>query len=219
MFKVQGSMFEVSGLRLPVVGCRFAGQGLAFVGWRNLFSVLVFLFIGYCLPLAASAQRLDNVTDDEDTMIRQATEVDDRMNVYVHIIDRRFLALTDAAAAQSKQAQKDFEKYGKLRTGDALKLQSDIARTLAEAVGKIDDVAERDQKNPLFPKAVRILTKACERWEPQLKISFDKAADDGEKAAISNSMDQCNDVIEASSKLPQAMPKDDRKKKSKDSTN
>ena len=194
-------------------------QSAKFVGWNTLFPVLVLLFIAYCLPLAANAQKLDNVTDDEDTMIREATEIDDRMNVYVHIVDRRFLVLTDANAAQSKQAQKDLEKYGKLRIGTPLKLQSDIARTLAEAVGKIDDVAERDQKNPLFPKAVKILTKACQRWQPQLKTSFDQAADDGEKAAISNSMDQCNDVIEASAKLPAEKSKDDKKKKSKDSTN
>lgn len=194
-------------------------QNAKFVDYKRFFPFVILLIAGYCLPLAVHAQRLDNVTDDEDLLIRDAQELDERMNVYIHIIDRRFLALNESNAEQSKQAQKDFEKYGKLRTGTPAKLQSDIARTLAEAIGKIDDVAERDQKNPLFPKSVRALTKACERWIPQLKTSLDKATDDTEKSAIDNSIDQCGEVIEASAKIPKESPKEDKKKKSKDDTN
>ncbi len=98
---------------------------------KKIFAFVVLLLAVYCLPLAAYAQKLDNMTADEDTFIRDADEMDTRMDIYVHIVDRRFLALTDPNAAQSKQAQKDLENYGKLRTGNRFKLLSDIEKTLA----------------------------------------------------------------------------------------
>ncbi|MGI8470159.1 MAG: hypothetical protein ACR2N3_17090 [Pyrinomonadaceae bacterium] len=186
---------------------------------KKLFVFFVLLLAAYFLPTTIKAQKLDNLTDDEDAAVRDAQEMDERMNVYVHVIDRRFLALSDANAEQSKQAQKDFEKYGKLRTGAPVKLYSDIERTLTEAIGKIDDVAERDQKNPLFSKSVRILSKACERWIPQLKTFQDKATDESEKVPLANAVEDCNEIIEASAKLPKDAPKDDKKKKSKDDSN
>ncbi|MGI9035194.1 MAG: hypothetical protein ACR2GD_04040 [Pyrinomonadaceae bacterium] len=182
-------------------------------GQKNFFVFLVLLLAAVCFPLAVKAQKLDNMTEGEDSVVRDAQEMDERMNVYVHIIDRRLLALSDPNAEQSKQAQKDFNKYGKLRAGAPVKLYSDIERTLEEAIGKIDDVAEHDQKNPLFAKSVRILSNACERWQPQLKTFQDKAADETEKAALDNAVEDCNEVIAAATKIPKDAPKDDKKKK------
>ena len=198
---------------------KFKTQNSNFFNYKRFFSFLILLIAGCWLPLAADAQRLDNVTADEDVLIREADQMDARMDVYVHIVDRRFLALNDPNAEQSKPAQKDFEKYGKLRTGAPAKLQADIARTLAEAISRIDDAADRDQKNPIFAKSVRILSKACERWLPQLKTSLDRATDETEKSAVDNSIDQCNDVIAASSKVPKETLKDDGKKKSPRNSN
>lgn len=183
---------------------------------KKFFVLLILLLAAYCLPLAARAQTLDNMTADEDNRIRDAQEMDEKMSVYVKVVDRRFLALNDPNAAESKQAEKEFVEYGKLRAAAPAKLYADIARTIQEAIGKIDDTAERDQKNPLFAKSVRILVKACEKWTPMLKTSFDKATDEAEKIPISNAMADCQSVIEASAKLPKEASKDKKKKKSKD---
>ncbi|MGI8555188.1 MAG: hypothetical protein ACR2LT_02375 [Pyrinomonadaceae bacterium] len=188
-------------------------QSAKFISRKKLFVFFILLLAAYCSPLTASAQKLDNMTDGEDALIRDAEAMDGRMDIYVHIVDRRLLALSDPNAEQSKQAQKDLENYGKLRTSSRFKLLSDIEKTIAEAIGKIDDVAERDQKNPLFPKSVRILSKACERWLPQLKSLQEQATDDAESAAIVNSIEECREVIEASAKVPKENPKEDKKKK------
>jgi hypothetical protein len=184
---------------------------------KRLFVLAILLLTAYCLPLTIKAQTLDNMTADEDTRIRDAEGMDEKMNVYVRVVDRRFLALNDPNAAESKQAEKDFAEYGKLRTAAPAKLHADIARTIQEAIGKIDDVAERDHANPLFAKSVRILVKACERWTPMLKTSFDKATDDAEKIPIGNAVADCQSVIEASVKLPKE--EKEKKKKSKDDSN
>lgn len=180
---------------------------------KRFFFLGILLSAVYCIPLTVTAQKLDNMTEKEDMLIRDAEEMDDRMNIYVHIVDRRLLAATDTNAAQSKQAEKDLDKYGELRTGTNLKLFADIERTIEEAIGKIDDVAARDQKNPLFSKSVRILTKACERWQPQFNSLLAKVSDDKEKVKLENSIEECSQVIDASSKLPKDDPKTDKKKK------
>lgn len=162
------------------------------------------------MPLLVTAQKRDNLTDQEDMNVRDAQQIDLRMKVFVKVIDRRLLALADANAAQSKQAQKDLESWGELRVGTTAELTYDIQRTLEEAIAKIDDVAERDQKNSLFPKAVNILAEACRDFTPRFAQLQNKTADEKERLAIANSLDSCTQIIEASTKVP----KEEKKKKS-----
>lgn len=182
------------------------------INWRKLFIFSALLFAAFCLPLAANAQRRDNMTNEEDSIVRDVQEMDARMEIYVKIIDRRLLALTDPNAAESKQAQKDLDKWGALRTGTHAELLSDIEKTLTEAIDKIDDVAQRDQKNPLFGKSVHILGDACARWTPQLKNLQTTAADENERILLTNAIDECNQIIEASAKVSRDVPKEKKKK-------
>ena len=178
------------------------------------FLLLFGLLVIYFLPLTANAQKRDNLTNEEDLIVREIQEIDGRMQVFVKIIDRRLFALTDPNAKTSKQAQKDTNNdWGELRTGTIGELFWDIQKTLDEAIGKIDDVAERDQKNPLFGKAVHVLSDGCEKWQPQFKSFLDKTTDDKVKGLILNSADSCAQILEASKKVSAEVPKDDKKKK------
>ena len=181
---------------------------------KSSFLLLFGLITMYFLPFTANAQKRDNLTNEEDLIVREIQEIDGRMQVFVKIIDRRLFALNDPNAKTSKQAQKDTNNdWGELRTGTIGELFWDIQKTLDEAVGKIDDVAERDQKNPLFGKAVHVLSDGCTKWQPQFKIFLDKATDDKDKGLILNSADTCAQILEASKKVSAEVPKDDKKKK------
>lgn len=163
------------------------------------------------LSLSVFAQKRDNLTDKEDMQVREAQEIDWRMKTYVKIIDRRFLAISDANAVANKQVQKDIDDWGDLRTGSSIDLFWDIQKTLDEAIGKIDDAASFDMKNPLFGKAVHILADAGKKWLPQLKSALDKTSDEKEKGLILGAIEYCNQIIEASAKIEK--PKDEKKKK------
>lgn len=178
----------------------------------KIASRLVFIFGAiFCLSLLADAQKRNNLTDEEDMQIRDAQEIDLRMKVFIKVIERRLLAINDPNAAQSKQAQKDAGDWGDLRTGERAELLFDIQRTIDEAIAKIDDASERDEKNPLFSKAVRILAEGCGRIVPQLEA----LKIDAEKEGIfrRNSVDSCNQVIAATAKLPKEEIKTEKKKK------
>ena len=163
------------------------------------------------LSISVLAQKRDNLTDKEDMQVREAQELDLRMRVYIKIIDRRFLAINDANAPNNKQVQKDIDSWGDLRTGNSIDLFWDIQKTLDEAIGKIDDAAERDIKNPLFAKAVHLLADACGKWLPQLKSALDKIEDEKERGLVLGSIEYCSQIIEASGKVEK--PKDEKKKK------
>lgn len=176
------------------------------------FSKLLFLsFIIACLSFTICAQKRDNLTDKEDMLVREVQELDLRMKVYIRIIERRFLAISDANAVNSKQIQKETEDWGELRTGASKDLYWDIQKTLDEAIGKIDDAAARDMNNPLFAKAVHILADASKKWIPQLKSALDKTSDEKERGSILGAIEYCNNIIEASAKVEK--PKDEKKKK------
>lgn len=157
--------------------------------------------------ISVSAQKRDNLTEKEDNQVREARELDLRIKVFVKVIDRRWLALSNPNVAQIKEIQKDIDSWGEIRTGQTAELFFDIDQTISEAIAKLDDTAEREIKNPLFGKAVRLLAEACQKWLPQLNAALEKAADDREKALLFNSIESCNQVIEASARVPKVEKK------------
>lgn len=176
---------------------------------KLFFVLLILQFIVLFSCISVSAQKRDNLTDKEDMQVREAQELDLRIKVFIKVIDRRWLALSNPNASQAKESQKDIDLWGELRTSSRQELFFDIDQTINEAIAKLDDAAERDMKNPLFGKAVHLLAEACQKWLPQLKSTLDKTTDDHEKALLFNSIESCHQVIEASAKVP----KEEKKKK------
>ena len=176
--------------------------------YRN-FIFLTILFIGFQFFAAsnASAQRRDHLTAAEIELIRDEQSVDRRMEVFVKAIDRRFMVLNNDAA-QSKQIEKDAEKWGELPKGDRPELLRDIEKILDESISKVDDVASHDLKSKLLAVAVNILADGANRFVPELKSQLGKAADERERGSILNSLDFCNQIIEASAKVPKLSAKE-----------
>lgn len=180
------------------------------------FSLLVFSF---SLSTAVSAQR-DYFTAEEIELIRDAQEIDKRIDVLTRVIDRRFAALKiDVGGA--KISSKNDEKWGVLPESTRFQLLLDIKRILQKAIDDIDSLSERpdsailpepDEKKPngfaqLFPKAVRSLAAAAERYRPALKAELDKPNDNAEKGSVLDSLEFCDQIIAAVPKLPAEVPK------------
>ena len=172
------------------------------------------------LPPTASAQR-DYFTAEEVELIRDAQKIDDRINLLTKIIDRRFDALkVDVHGA--KISPKEQEKWGVLPESSRFQLLLDIKRILQKAVDDIDGLAERpdsailpdpDDKKAkqsfadLFPKAVKALAAAAQRYQPALKAELDKTNAGSETGSILDSLEFCDQIIAAVEKLPAQMEK------------
>jgi len=176
---------------------------ISFLAFTTFFCVLL-LF-----SFSVSAQRRDHLTEMETELVREFQEIDKRTEVLVKAIDRRFLVLNAVNVGNDKQIKKDSEKWGELPTGTRRELLLDIEKILQEAIDNIDNVAERNIKSELFPKSVKILAEASKKFLPQLKSQLDKTNSDMEKGAILGSIEFCNQIIEASAKVP----KEEKKKK------
>lgn len=199
----------MNNVYLRVLDLKFTNKISPFNPSRHFIQTAILVFLAvFCSLVTVNAQKRDNLTNEEDMLLRDAQEIDARMKIFVKVVDRRLLALT---APESKEAQKDSDKWGALRTGTREELLFDIQKTIDEAIAKIDDAAEREQKNPLFPKAVRILAEGCERFISQLQAI--KTEEQKERAFQQNSIDACNQVIEATARLPKEVAKEEKKKK------
>lgn len=180
-------------------------------------TIFIFLFIGWQFFAAnsVSAQRRDHLTEMEVELVRDAQQIDSRMDVFVKAIDRRFLVLNkDAAqAAQAAQIEKDRDKWGEMPTGTRAEILRDIEKILDEAISKIDDVATRDMKSELFPVAVNVLANGVTRFLPELKSQLDKTTVETEKGSILNSIEFCSQIISASAKVPKLNEKEMKKMK------
>ena len=141
--------------------------------------ILLTLFVGFQLFAASSAQaqRRDHLSEMEIEIIRDVQAIDLRMEVYIKAVDRR-LAVLNNDLSETKQFEKDTEKWGAPPKGSRAELLRDIEKILDESISKIDDLASRDLENKLLPVAVNILADGANRFLPELKTQFDKAADE-----------------------------------------
>lgn len=183
-------------------------------------AALLLPFVILMLAVTAFGQRRDYLTDSEVELVRDAQEIDLRMNVLTMAIDRRLAALDLAGLDKSK---KYGEKWGDAPTGTRLELLTDVKSLLQKAIDDIDDASSHESENAenkvtgtLFPKAVHVLADAAERYRPALRSALDSAKDEKEKGTVLASIDFCDQIIEASSKLPKETAKPDKKKRSKE---
>lgn len=167
----------------------------------TLCSLIVILCFVSFLSDAANAQRRDNLTAEEIELIRDVQELDSRMEIYVKAIDRRFMVL-DGDTSQTKQIEKDKYKWGELPTGTQTELFLDIKLILQEAIDKVDDVATNDAKSALIPPAVHTLADACKRFIPKFQAYAEKTKDKKDVGSLYKSVEFCNQIIEASEKVP-----------------
>jgi hypothetical protein len=188
---------------------------------QRLFIILVFL-IAVFLPTAASAQR-DFLTPEEVEIVRNSQEIDTRIEVLTQAIDRRFAVMS--LDVQAPKVKKNGD-WGELPKGTRAELFLDIRRLIQKAVDDIDNLAERPESavapDPamrkgdtsyatLFPRAVRNLAAAAQRYMPVLKSQLD-GGDNSEKGSILDSLELCHQIIEAVAKLPAEAPKKGGKK-------
>ena len=174
-------------------------------------------------PSKTLCQR-DYFTPEEVEVIRDAQQIDQRINVLTHAIDRRFAVLNIDVHAPAYKEVKGVE-WGPAPTGSRLDLLIDIKRIMQKAIDDIDNLSERpnsmviEEPDPkdkkakppkgfaeLFPIAVRSLGAAAQRYGPALKIELDKTKLPEEKGAILDSLEMCDEIIAAVNKLPASTP-------------
>ncbi len=147
-------------------------------------------------------------------MVRDTQELDRRIALFVKIAERRVAAVTAAAAAGAPAlSDKDLEKWGELPKGTRAQLLGDLARIFDEAINNIDDVAMRTPGSSLIPKAVKHLSGASARFLPQLTPLRANASAEGEREALEQAIDNLQQVLDASKKLPEETPEQKGEKK------
>ena len=171
------------------------------------------------LVSAASGQRRDFVTDQEAELIREAQEIDSRIEVLTKFIDRR-LAAASISGHTWTPPKKSSERWGPEPTGSRSELLSDIRRLLQKSIDDIDDIASRTSTaiegnevgGKLFPKAMRNLAAAATRYKPILEGELKKSPSNTDRGLLIQSIEFCDQIIEASANVP---AEESKKKKTK----
>jgi len=165
----------------------------------------------------ATAQRRDYMTDDEIELVRDAQDIDLRIDVLTKMIDRRF-AVLKVNVGGTAIPNKETDKWGPAPTGSRIEILDDIRKLLDKAIDDVDNVAmhpvkydvdknrsEKQKKKDenRFPSSVRNLAAAAKRYQPALKTLLDSSTDEKERGVIMASLESCDEIIEAANtKLP-----------------
>lgn len=170
--------------------------------FSRLALALLLLTLSSVLSLhAAPATSRDYLTPEEVEQVKLAQIIDQRIDVFIKAAERRLLVLSGAGAS-SKQTAKEQKIWGDLPKGTRVELIMDIANILDAAINNIDDVAVRDEKNRLIPKALRKLAEAANRIQIQLAAIREQTQDNSEHRAIEEALRNVEEILGASSKLP-----------------
>ncbi len=190
---------------------------------RAFSAALLFIAFLAVLSVSADAQHRDYMSDEEIELVRDAQDIDLRVDTLSTMIDRRFTALgIDAGGAKVKP--KNADKWGPEPTGTQLQLFHDIRLLLQKAADDIDDIAGRNEisqaqnkmEGKLFPKAVRSLAASATRYLPLLQTAASKTEDRMEAGNIAKAIELCEQIIESAKKLPPEPTKEEKKKQKHD---
>lgn len=186
----------------------------------KIFSLTSLVLVAFSLVVTVSAQRRDYMTEPEIELVRDAQDIDKRVDVLTKMIDRRFVAL-GLEVGGWKETSKSQEKWGDPPGGTRTELLWDIRQLIQKAIDDIDDVALHNEntltqnktEGLLFPKAVRDLAAAATRYLPQLRTTLAKTTDEREKGLLLSSIENCEAIIESVVKLPPPPTKEEKKKR------
>ena len=185
----------------------------------KLIPLVALIAITVCLfANDAAAQRRDYMTDAEIELVRDAQDIDLRIDVLIKMIDRRFAAL-NMNVGGAKIPDKESSKWGPAPTGTRMELLDDIRKLLDKAVDDVDNVSKhpdvvrydtvqnRSEKQKKkaemrFPNSVRDLAASAKRYQPALKTLLDASKDEKEKGVILASLESCDEIVAAITKLP-----------------
>lgn len=171
-------------------------------------------------PTTADAQRRDYLTDEEIEIVREAQQMDERIGVLIHAIDRR-ISVIGLGAVSSVKPLKEKDIWGPPPAGTRAELLSDIKRIIQKAIDDIDNLAARPDsaiidedegkkpKDPkaIFAKAVRNLGSAATRYRPIFNDELSRTEVKTERGLLLDIVENCDQIIEAVSKLPAEVKK------------
>lgn len=172
----------------------------------SLASLVTLVFLCGAYGAATARPSRDYLTPQEVDLIKEAQVLDKRIDVFIKAAERRFQVLTGIAPTPTKQDKKDAEKWGDLPKGTRTELITDVSGILDAAIDNIDDVALRDEKNPLVSKSLRKLAEAATRFQAQLSSMREQAKDNPERLAIEQALEHVQEILEAAGKLPPPAP-------------
>jgi hypothetical protein len=172
------------------------------INYSSLLRLILPLITICVIANSAGAQAREHLTPQEIELVKEAQMLDKRIDVFVHAIERRLIALNGTSAANAKQLKKDSERWGELPTGSRADLVNDLAQILDEAITNIDDVSSRDERSPLIPKALRRLVQTVNTVQSQLTPLKDQMKTEAEIASFELWAEDAQSVLEAAKKLP-----------------
>ena len=178
---------------------------------RTLLALALVVCAGFIVQ-AATPQR-DHLTPQEVDLVKEAQILDKRIDVFIRAAERRLMVINNSSAANAKVLKKESERWGELPTGSRAELVGDIARIFDEAITNIDDVATRDERNPLIAKSLRKLATSVNSILGQLKPLSTEAKSDAEVASFEMLNEDAQSILEAANKLPPEVVVDKKAKK------
>jgi hypothetical protein len=137
----------------------------------------------------------DYLNEEEDDHVREAQNADDRIKVFMKIAERRLQAIAGPTAAPTdkkaqKKAEEEEREWGPLPKVARAELLKHYARSIEEAVAKLEDAHERNPKSPAIPKALTMLRDATDKHLQALKALEAEVKDQSEIEALRQAVGQ-----------------------------
>jgi hypothetical protein len=139
------------------------------------------------------------LNEEEDGLVRDAQEIDERIKVFMKIADRRLNAVANGPAEPTdekakKQAEKELREWGPVPKVSRAELLDHYARAISEAIAKLEDAHERNPKSSALTRALKTLQEATGRHLSILKSLGPLMKEEKETRALGKAIDQATEA-------------------------
>lgn len=138
--------------------------------------------------------RRDHLTEQEVELVRSNQEIEMRTEVFIRAAERRLLVLANPQAVQKK---KEEEIWGPLPKGTRVELLQDYKRILEELEEKLDDVLNRDARDPALEKALKKAREGATGQLPKLRALKGPLTERAEQRALVEAIEEAELISRA----------------------
>jgi Xaa-Pro aminopeptidase len=145
------------------------------------------------------ARAADYLNDQEIERVREAQEIDKRVDVFLKLAERRLNALLGAPAPQApppkekKDKKKDKDEpsndYGPEPTGTVIELLDNYTKVMSELLDKLDDVYDKKKADPKLGKAMEKVLDTTQSHLKRLEQVRPKLKSEAEETALEKAME------------------------------
>lgn len=152
----------------------------------NRLFLVSLMVVSSLVPTHFGQEAADYLTTEEVDLVREAQQIDQRVNLFLKIAERRLLRAENPDAMQTK---KEETTWGPLPKGSRAQMLQQYARAIDEIIINVEDAYERQAPLDQMIKALKFFGEEANKHLVRLEALRAKITDEATRQVLEQTVD------------------------------